>query len=90
MMSNGFYAMHNFGWHMGVGRGICMLIGFILIGLIVYGVMALTRKKQPNQTTPNSIAPPDISSGMNILNERYARGEMDDEEYARRKAELRK
>jgi putative membrane protein len=91
MMRNGIYAVDGLGRHMGLGGGIFMMIGVaILIGLLVYLFVTLIRSRQPNQTSANNTAQQDSSSALGILNERYARGEIDDEEYTRRKTELKK
>lgn len=91
MMRNGFYAVDGIGRHMGLGGGIFMMIGVaILVGLLIYLFITLVRSRQPNQTSTNNLAQQDSTSALGILNERYARGEIEDEEYTRRKTELRK
>lgn len=52
--------------------------------LMVVGVVWLVQDRSPAR---RDLDP--ASSGRRILNERYARGEIDDEEYRRRRAELR-
>lgn len=66
--------MFSSGWH---GLGILFWL-IILIVAVVLLVKALSKKK-------------DVSSNaLNILDERYAAGEITDEEYKRRKSELNK
>lgn len=67
-----------------------MIGGAILLGLVIYGIVVLTRNRQSFQTAVNSNVTSDTGNAMNILNERYARGEVNEEEYARKKVELRK
>ncbi|MEI8200225.1 MAG: SHOCT domain-containing protein [Eubacteriales bacterium] len=67
-----------------------MIGGLLLLGLVIYVIVVLTRQKPTNQSVSGSTPVQDIGSAMNILNERFARGEINEEEYARKKAELRK
>ena len=72
------YGMMGFGW------GFIMMIGILI--LIILAVVALIRFVQ--RSSPNS----SINSGskaLEILNERYARGEISDEEYKTKKAVLK-
>ncbi len=57
------------------------------MGLLILGCLA----RWVAQTRPDGAAAthhPDRSPARRILDERYARGEIDDEEYRRRKGEL--
>lgn len=59
----------------------------IVLGLLILGCLALmVTQTRPSEavTTHHS----DRSPARTILDERYARGEIDDEEYRRRKGEL--
>lgn len=63
--------------------------------LVVLGLLALllaavlwSRGRTPPPQDPSSDASSDSSSARRILDERYARGEIDEEEYRRRRAEL--
>lgn len=56
---------------------ILVLIGLVLLGYLAY---RLTR----NRSTGSLAA---LSSARQILDERYARGEIDDQEYRQRRAE---
>jgi putative membrane protein len=90
MMGYGFNGYNPMGWF---GGGILMFIGLIVIGLLIYWVYMSAHKQQPTFFTPNntSVNNTTANSGnaMNILNDRYARGEIQDDEYQRKKAELR-
>ena len=70
-----------------------MFIGLIVIGLLIYWAYVTAHKRQPTFFTPNNASLNNMSTNsgnaMNILNERYARGEIQDDEYQRKKAELR-
>jgi len=91
MMENIFYGFGGLSRHMVWGGGVFMIIGgLILLGLFIYAIVILTRGKQTNQLVTSSIVHQDTGNALNILNERYARGEVSEEEYARKKSELRK
>lgn len=91
MMRDGFYAAHSAGSQFGWVRAICMLIGgAILIGAVVLLIVVLTRKHASPPSGTDQTAVLNNTNAMNILNERYARGEVNDEEYAIKKAELKK
>ncbi|GAA1394150.1 SHOCT domain-containing protein [Catellatospora coxensis] len=59
----------------------------IVLGLLVLGYLALmvTQTRPSDAVTPPH---PDRSPARTILDERYARGEIGDEEYRRRKGDL--
>lgn len=83
------YGFDNIYSHMGwLGGGIAMFIGLIVIGLVLYWLYTTTQRQQNGYHAPmgNSTH---ASSAMSILNERYAHGEIGDDEYQRKKAELR-
>jgi len=91
MMRNGFFAFGALCRHMGFGGGFFMMIGgLLLLGLVIYLLVVLTGNKSTKHPVTGGNSTQDISSAMNILNERFARGEMNEEEYARKKSELRK
>lgn len=99
MMRYGFWGYEGLCRHMGFGGGLFMIGGLILLGLLIFGVVALARHRNISQTTQNiqptqpaagSASQQDTGSALTILSERYARGEINEEEYNRKKTELRK
>lgn len=91
MMREGFFALGGLCRHMGFGGGFFMMIGgLLLLGLFIYMIVVLTAKKPTNQSVTGGNSFQDISSAMSILNDRFARGDINEEEYARKKTELRK
>lgn len=70
--------MMHYGYGMMGGYGI--IIPIILIGLIIYAVIKLTQSSQKNHSN---------SKALDILNERYANGEITEEEYKLKKKTLR-
>lgn len=84
--------------HGGGFGGFSMMIGGLLLaGLLIYGLIALVRREQapayPHDGRFNdghSMYPEHQESPLAILDERYAKGELSDEEYAKRKSELKK
>lgn len=58
---------------------VLVLIGLVLLGYVAY------RLAPSRSTTGSPIGP---SSARRILDERYARGEIDDQEYRQRRTEL--
>lgn len=74
---NNWYFDHMFGW--GLGGGIMMLIFWaIIIILIVWAVKEFSGKRDSNSKP----------STMDILKERYAKGEIDKEEFENKKKDL--
>jgi putative membrane protein len=74
-------AMHNDGW-MVLGGGMMLgwtLLAVLLVGLVVWLVVTRTQSR----------AGEGGASARTILAERYARGELDADEYARRLSALR-
>lgn len=68
---------HFFGWPLG------MLIGILFWALVIYGIYYLVSRlgKSPAQ-------PPKEKTPLEIARERYAKGELSAEEYARLKKDL--
>lgn len=69
---------------MGYGWGWLMMLGVVV--LTILGVVALVRYlHHPNKynTQPHS------SSALDILNERYAKGEIGEEEYNKKKSQIK-
>jgi putative membrane protein len=76
------YWMHNFGggWWM-LGGGILMVLFWAaLTGLVIWGVIRLTRHTGSNATTKQS--------PFDIAKERYAKGEINKEQYEQIKKDL--
>ena len=74
----------------GLGGGLFMLLaGLVFIFLVVLCIIALIRYLRTNHK-PFDHNADNTDSAMRILNERFARGEINEEEYAKKKAELRK
>lgn len=89
--------MMRFGWDnlFAIGGGMMLwgwLFGILILVLIVFGIIALVRYLQGGNVSNSGPyhVPPSSNSALQILNERYARGEINDAEYAAKKAELRK
>lgn len=66
-------------WFPGVIMGVGMLI--VLVGLIVAVILIARRYPPSGRTAP-------ISDALRILQDRYARGEIDEQEYQRRREQL--
>jgi putative membrane protein len=67
-----------------------MFLGLIPLAFLIYGGYALFRNQQPNYYPPHNTSANPGGQALNILNERYARGEINDEEYQHKKAVLDK
>lgn len=67
----------------GGNRILCMVI-IGIIGIISYFIIKHFNKNKNNSNTINS-----ENSAIDLLNERYAKGEIDEEEYNKRKEILR-
>jgi putative membrane protein len=83
------YFFHHMPWF---GGGLMMFCGLAIVALLVVGLVALFRRHPAGSNrgadSPGHAA--DADSALRILNERYARGEINDEEYKTKKAEIRK
>ncbi|MDW7656865.1 MAG: SHOCT domain-containing protein [Bacillota bacterium] len=92
----------DYGWMM--GRGLLILLGLILVVAIVvvvivvlvrlskktsdYPVNSQMQQQNRSQLPTGQSESADNRQALAILNERYARGEIDDEDYQRRKQNL--
>ena len=72
------------GWGWGLGMGFGWIVPLVVIGLIVWAVIAITRSQSGGSGSAG--AAPDRS--LTILKERYAKGELDSETYQRMRKEL--
>lgn len=88
--------MHNWDGGWGVGNWLLMGFGMLLFwALVVAGIVWLVRFTSSNRTAPggqgeslDKPAGPPAPSAQDILDERYARGEISDEEYRTRRDTL--
>lgn len=72
-------------WMGGHGYGAMWLIWILLLVGVIWVVVGLSRQPQPGTTERlNSKA----KSALDILNERYARGEIEQDEYEQKKKDL--
>lgn len=62
---------------------VLVLIGLVLLGYLAY---RLTQSRGPVADTAPAVGP--TTSARQILDERYARGEIDDDDYRKRRDEL--
>ena len=77
-MMNGY---DGHGWGLGMGMGWWWILGIIALALIIWLVVRLSNQK-PNANHPENKSP------LDILKERYAKGEIDKEEFEERKKGL--
>ncbi len=73
----GWDHMGAWGWGMGIFGALFMLL---VVGLIVWLIVYLARDSQGRGTA--------AKDALDLLDERYARGEIDREEYLERRADL--
>ncbi|HEY5555994.1 SHOCT domain-containing protein [Acetobacterium sp.] len=78
--------MYGIGYGGGFG-GVMMFGLFLLLVLVIIAVYFIIHHFTSTNAKDGSRS---IDNAFAILNERYARGEIDEEEYNRKKAELRK
>ena len=83
----------NDGWGMGswgMGGWLFLGLGMILFwGLVAYGLVTLLRPRVTGRPEQPPTADPGTSTALHTLDERFARGELDEEEYRRRRDLLR-
>jgi putative membrane protein len=69
-------------WHMGDGWGWWMVLGWVWMvafwGLIIWAVYAVVRRLERR---PTSQAPRDEGTALDILERRYARGDIDAQQF---------
>ena len=75
----GYGHMDGFGWGM---MGLGWLVMLVIVGLVVWVIVQASSGSSPRKHDPTA-------SGQQILADRYARGEIDEDEYRRRSSELR-
>ena len=80
-----------YGWYnqgMNGGWWVVMMVGMLVFwAIFVIGVVALLRHYLPRRNWQGS--EPQSTSAIEILRERFARGELNEEEYSRRLALLK-
>lgn len=79
------------GWmpHGGMGYGMGWIFMLLFWVLVIAGIVVLVKWLSSSSQSNASLPPqPPRRSALDILKERYARGEIDDEEYERRKRAL--
>lgn len=79
--AGGFEHMSGYGWWGMMGFG--WLMGLAVVGFLVWAII------QATQTSRRSVAPSAGGRAEAILSERFARGEIDEDEYRRRLDALR-
>jgi putative membrane protein len=75
----GYWNNGGLGWMGWLGMGIGMLINLAIVGLIIYLVVRAFSKDGFRDTHTNY-----SNSAVQILKERFAKGEIDEEEYNKR------
>lgn len=77
-----YHDMGEFGWSMGFGGWVFMILFW---GLVILGIVAIV-KWLTGSSRATGTPPP--KSARQILDERYARGEIDREEFEQKKRDL--
>jgi len=77
MMNN----MGGFGW----GYGFGWIFMILFWGLVIVGIVAIVRGLTGSSQNTNN---PQQKTALDILNERYARGEIEQEEFKKKKQDL--
>lgn len=72
---------------MGGGMILNMIFWLIAVGLIIYGIVLFTMKQATKKGNSSAVEKQEGSS-IEILQERFARGEIDEQEFEERKAFL--
>jgi putative membrane protein len=70
----------------GWGYGLTALIMILFWAAVIYGIVALVRYARPCHTGPEPVQPP---TPERLLAERFARGQIDEDEYHQRLTSLR-
>ena len=78
--TGGFDHMSGFGWGM---KGFGWIVGLVVVGVLVWAIVQVTPRRGDAATASAT------RSAETILADRFARGEIDDDEYRRRLDALR-
>ena len=73
-----------------VGGLFAACIALVVITLVVLAIVALVKHTGSSSKNVSPAIQGSVNNNLAILDERYAKGEIDDEEYARRKENLKK
>lgn len=74
---------------MGGGMILTMILWILIVGLIIYSVIRFLMKLNTKKEDTSTIGNPEDSS-VEVLRERFARGEIDEQEFEERKAFLKR
>lgn len=89
MSGYGYYPMMGYGHDWSSMGGMMIFGGLIWLVLLVLAVVAIVWVVRSTVHVPHAgLHPPQRSPGLDILEERYARGEIGREEYFEKKADL--
>jgi putative membrane protein len=74
-----------------IGLGIACLLMLCVVAILVLGIIFIARllRKSSQNSAQNALQTP-VSNAMNILNERFAKGEISEEEYQMKKSQINK
>lgn len=72
---------------MGGGMILSMIFWVIVVGLIIYGIVLFTMKQAAKKENSSAVEKREDSS-LEILRERFARGEINEQEFEERKVFL--
>ena len=85
----GYYGMMGGGWGWGIAMIAMMLVPLVvLVLLVLVFAAALSPRETPLAYVPATTAPIPAGSALEILDARYARGEISQDEYLRIKSDL--
>jgi len=78
-----------YGGNWGIGAWLAMALMMLVFWGGVVTIVVLLLQRTHTKEAPNSVRPPHHDAER-ILNERFARGEIDEDEYTARRAALRR
>ena len=83
------YGYGHAGPHWGA-RIVALILIVLVVGALAWIIVTLRRERSLPRSAPPPAAPPAASEALRILDERFARGEIDAEEYQSRRDLLRR